>query len=78
MLRDLLDNYPALRKNEKKLVWCVWVKLGYINEYSLDFGAFVNAPSESSILREKRRMFVDHPLYKLSEKKYAPVRRSDS
>jgi len=75
LLMELLDEYPALRKDEKKLVWCAWVKLGYADEYSMSYKDYLEAPLESTILRQKRRLFRDCPQYKFSEEKYAPTRR---
>lgn len=78
VLIDLLDNYPALRKDEKKLVWCVWVKMGFVNEYTMTYNGYREAPLESTVLRIKRILFVDHPIYKFSDKVYAPRTRTNS
>lgn len=73
-IRNLLDEYPSLRlrSNQRKLVWCVWVKLGYATEYSMSYSNYLAAPTDSTILRLKRRLFIEHPPYKFSNKQICP------
>jgi len=71
IIRELVDEFPTLRQDEQRLVWCVWVKLGYATEYIMNYSGYMNAPSDSTILRIKRRLFADHPPYKFSSKKNA-------
>lgn len=74
IIRKLLDEYPSLRlpENQQKLVWCVWVKLGYATEYSMSYSKYLDAPTDSTILRIKRALFVEHPPYKFSDKQVCP------
>lgn len=66
VITKLFDRYPNLAKDSKKLVWCVWTELGFTDGYNLTFNNFISAPPVTTIERERRRVFEDHPPYKIN------------
>ena len=81
IIMGLLDEYPLLaaEENIKKLTWCVWVKLGFIDDYKISYRRFLSAPSVTSVSRLRRKVIADHPPYltNLLKNRYAPRRNNN-
>lgn len=78
---NLFDEYPQLadEKNLKKLTWCVWAKMGYVDDYKINYRRFLSAPSVTSISRLRRKVVADYPPYisNLSKDKHARRRNNN-
>ena len=73
LVKSLLEEYPALRDSDKKLIWSVWIKTGFIKydqSRHLDYISlrdFMDAPSTESIRRARQLIQARHPELRGSE-----------
>lgn len=71
-VQRLLENEPELRDSDKRLIWAVWTEMGltYTSD-TITRESFMNAPSEETITRARRKAQELHPELSASR----PVRR---
>jgi hypothetical protein len=61
LVKDLLTDYPETRNSDKKLIWKVWEKLGYVETgYALHYEDFLRSPSTESIRRCRQKIQETH------------------
>jgi len=81
IIMNLLDEYPLLaaEENIKKLTWCVWAKMGFVDDYKISYRRFLSAPSVTSVSRLRRKVVADYPPYltNLLNNKHAPRRNNN-
>lgn len=59
----LLQNKPALRSSDKKLIWAVYMHLGYADSSNLSLDKFLSplCPTPEAITRARRKVQENHP-----------------
>lgn len=63
LILSMLTAYPQLRNDDKKLIWSVWYKLGYVKNDMLSKDAFMNrnCPMPETIRRTRQKIQETHP-----------------
>ena len=57
LIKITLEDYPETRNSDKKLIWRVWCKLGYIDTgYALYEEDFMRSPSTETIRRCRQKI----------------------
>src|ERR1700689_4937868 len=69
LVRELLEEKPIRRDNDKLLIWSVLYKLGFANTHNITFQDFLNRdfPAFESITRARRKVQQNHPELRASE-----------
>lgn len=69
LVKELLEEKPERRDNDKKLIWAVLFKLGYADTYHIRFQDFLDRgfPAFESITRARRKVQQDHPELRASK-----------
>ena len=67
LVKEALEKYPVTRNDDKKLIWAVFHRLGYISDKVIKKEDFLNAPSCESITRARRKVQENHPELEANE-----------
>lgn len=69
VVKKLLEDYPAMRDNDRMLMWSVWEKQGLTYRSTIDSDRFIyEAITPESITRCRRKIQEQHPSLAASEK----------
>lgn len=66
-IKKLLEDYPALRDSDKKLIWNVWGSLGYLTGRVIIREDFMKAPSHETIRRTRQKIQELNPHLRSSQ-----------
>lgn len=68
LVKDILERYPISRDSDKRLIWEVLGRRGFLDNGVLTWEKFRDAPTFESITRARRKVQEIHPSLQASEK----------
>ena len=69
LIKITLEDYPETRNSDKKLIWKIWDKLGYIDTgYGLYYEDFMRSPSTETIRRCRQKIQELHPEFQATRR----------
>ncbi len=60
LVKQLLEDLPTLRDNDKLLIWKVWYQIGLVGEDGITLFNYMKAPSTESIRRCRQKIQEVH------------------